>query len=330
MAFCMNCGKKIDDGRVLCPECESAVRAQTQKTGQKPSGGGKEKHVYSEKTASGLTSAANCAFSFTASPLSGEVAVGVLLPAGGFANILNPFMVLFGGIKRIVTGFRTVFKDKRKYIPAIILAAVWIVLSLLSMLGIENTVIKVLSLLTFAEGGYSGSVSGVIGGILGKGMVASFFMSLFSGGAKGVAGGAKQIFSVFKNAADDASVLCSVVLGAGVSMVFYNFLTERAVIWQSMAGIAGLFISLRATGSGSGFLREFLTSLTAKRVDGEKRENTKIITSLLSGISYGFALAVLASLIPFAYTPYCVGAMFITASIVLIAVRKFDRGGEGK
>jgi hypothetical protein len=44
---------------------------------------------------------------------------------------------LLGGIGRIFRGFRDVFKDKKKLVAVIVLAAVWTVLNILQSMGIN-------------------------------------------------------------------------------------------------------------------------------------------------------------------------------------------------
>lgn len=331
MAFCQNCGKKIDDGKTFCSGCESAAGNHTVNFPFNAQPSAEENQEgFLRKRLSGLNSASGGIFSFAASQVPGEVAAGVLPSVSGIINVFNPFSVILGGIKRVFTGFAAVFKDKKRLIPAIVLAVSWIILSLLPMLGINNVAVKLLSLLTFAGGGYSGSIAGIIGGLIGKGMVASVFMSLFSGELKGIAGGAKQIFSSFKTSAGDASLFCFTLLGAGASMIFYNFTVERASVWQDMAGVAGCLICLRAIGTGKGFLNNLISSLTAKRSAGERHENAPALTALISGMTCGFAFAVLMSPIPFAYAPYCVGVAFTAVSLVSILILKLGKGGIGE
>ncbi|MDD4124126.1 MAG: hypothetical protein PHW77_00135 [Eubacteriales bacterium] len=257
----------------------------------------------------------------SASPSVGETAV-MLLPKSGLTGTLNPFTAVFGSIKRFVCGFKSLFKNKKKLIPALVLAFLWILLSLLPMLGVNNAAVKTLSSLTFAQGGYSKNIVNIIGGLLGKGMVAAVFVSLFSGGLKSTSGGLKQTVSSFKNSIKNTESFCLWLMGTGFALVFYNFTVGKASVWQGMAGIAGLLLCLRAFGTSGGFLRNILTSLTANKSNGIRHENKISLQSLLSGMACGFAIAVIMSPIPFAYAPYCAGLAFtVTAAVSLLVLR---------
>ncbi|MPM84526.1 hypothetical protein SDC9_131599 [bioreactor metagenome] len=96
-----------------------------------------------------------------------------------------------------------------------------------------------------------------------------------------------------------------------------------ASLWQSAVGISGLLLSLRALKNTSGsFMRNMITSLLSKKQNTLRTVNTDAVERVISGLTAGFAASVVLSVIPWAYTPYCVGFAVLAAGIVLYIIRK--------
>ena len=71
-----------------------------------------------------------------------------------------------------------VLKNPKQMIPTIVLGLFWLVLALLGSFGINPLPVRILSFLTFAQGGMFGGVLGAVGGILGKVVVAAFLNAM--------------------------------------------------------------------------------------------------------------------------------------------------------
>lgn len=71
-----------------------------------------------------------------------------------------------------------VLKNPKQMIPTIVLGLFWLVLALLGSFGIDPLPVRILSFLTFAQGGMFGGVLGAVGGILGKIVVAAFLNAI--------------------------------------------------------------------------------------------------------------------------------------------------------
>ncbi len=56
----------------------------------------------------------------------------------------------------------------------------------------------------------------------------------------------------------DMRMLSVFLLGVGLALAVFNFLTGNASIQNCMVGIADFFVSVRVLGSKAGFLRGFL------------------------------------------------------------------------
>ena len=82
------------------------------------------------------------------------------------------------GVGKFLKGYirqsLTVLKNPKQMIPTIVLGLIWLVLALLGSFGINPLPVRILSFLTFAQGGMFGGVFGAVGGILGKVVVAAF------------------------------------------------------------------------------------------------------------------------------------------------------------
>ncbi|MDD4297409.1 MAG: hypothetical protein PHC69_10730 [Ruminiclostridium sp.] len=231
--------------------------------------------------------------------------------------------ILFDGLRKILINFKSVFNNKRKLIIALISAAIWILLMLLPMFSINNKFIRWLSNLTFAQGGMSNDILIIIGGIFGKSIVATFYVLLFSGGLKNVSVGLKRVLSSFKFS--NMMQLGTLLFGAGAALIIYNFMVGFAYIGNSIVGISALILTLNSLGSKTGFIRRLFTSITAKKIQEKRTENSGMLIRMLSGLTIGFGLSVVLSTIPFEYTPYYVGGVAIAAALVLTILEKKNK-----
>jgi len=245
--------------------------------------------------------------------------------AGGVIQALSPFKVLFSGAIGAVKGIGAAFKDKKKWIPAFILAVIWTFLILLPALGINPIPVRFLSWLTFAQGGIRGGIGGAVlgtmtgflGGVLGKmifaGLITSFIMALAhkQNPFKSIGGGVGRMFSAsnFK----EKNGISYLLTGAGIAFIGYNFMAGTASFSGTMAGIAALLLTLKSLGSDAGFLRDLVGGLFAKN----KMVNTQTVNTVLAGMASGFALSLPLSVIPWAYTPYVAGVLMLIAGLVL-------------
>lgn len=231
--------------------------------------------------------------------------------------------ILFDGISKIFNNFKSVFNNKRKFIMSLIVAAIWILLMLLPIFGINSKLVRWLSNLTFAQGGMSNDILIIIGGILGKSIVATFYALLFSGGLKNVSVGLKRVLSSFKFS--NMKQLGTLLFGAGVALIIYNFMVGFAYIGNSIVGISGLILTLNSLGGKTGFIRRLFTSITAKKIKEKRTENSGMLISMLSGLTIGFGLSVVLSTIPFEYTPYYAGCVALAAALVLTILEKKNK-----
>lgn len=306
--FCKACGTKLDDNAKFCDSCGTkSEMPQSSKT-----------EITQIPYLGGITPA----------PLgSGEI-IFTILPklSEGIVPVPNPIKVLLYGAFNIIRGIGAAFKDKKKWIPAIIMAVIWLSLTLLPSLGFNPRWIQGLSWLTFAQGGlglpgYNNWLQ-VTGGIVGKGLVASLVFSLFSGGnpLKKIGSGLKAMFSSY--ACKSIEQIGSLLIGIGFALAFYNFMAGYASLSMSMAGVSALLLSLRALGSHTGFLRKFFGGLTAKKTSKGKAVDTSTVNRIIGGMATGFMLSVPISALNILYLPYILGGVIFISGIIIAIIGK--------
>ncbi|MCF8011252.1 MAG: hypothetical protein K9L56_08205, partial [Clostridiales bacterium] len=152
----------------------------------------------------------------------------------------GPFQYLLGGVSRVTKGITGVFRDKKRLLLALVISILWLILLLLPVLGVKASALNWLGFLTFARGGSSGGLLGMVGGLIGKGFFAYFVTAtvipLFSGSKPfaGLRGSLKIIYNSFT--VKEKSKVSLLLLGAGSALFCYNFLTGNASLQNSMVG----------------------------------------------------------------------------------------------
>lgn len=232
-----------------------------------------------------------------ASSSAGEIDCGVMdLP--GFSGItepiteaLSPIAGIFQGIGSWVSGIFRIFKNPVSLIGTLALAALYVFLALNR--GSDSPIIKWLSLLTYAEGGFDREgILGMIGGTLGKGTTAAALLSFFNGGLVNVF---KGIGAMFTGHGEKRSFICllfGILLGGAA---YFAFVGRQPSEGSFAAGIAGALLSLEALGAGSGKLYTLAQSLTSRTTDGIRTAVQGKCDSLLRGLILGFVLATVLS-----------------------------------
>lgn len=366
--FCASCGAQMSEHASFCKACGAAAGISPQKTvavQENKDYDEKESGASTINLASGIKSVTSAFKALPAAAVPGEVSLGSnfsipkitvpglnQIPLMNSGQIMGPFKYLSGGFTRTIRGMKTVFKNKKRLIPVIILAAVWLVLNLLPAFGIEPDSVKILSILTFAKGGTTGGALDIAGGLFGKSIFAFFITSMvmpiftrrkpsaaanISGPSKG---GVSQFFGSLSESLKNTASLPLLLLGCAIAFLIYNFMTGDNSLQKSMAGISALLLSIRAIANKTGFLRGFLTawmnkSKSKKEARAMKKnaagtavtpinsdDAVRAAKRFIAGLSLGFALSIPLSAIGYPYTAYIAGAVLILASAVLALASK--------
>lgn len=225
----------------------------------------------------------------------------------------GPFRYLSSHIKSSVMNIGSVFKSPRALIAMAVMLIVWVVFSLLPLLGVNPMPVQIASLLTFSQGGLYDGVHGALGGILGKVFFAYLAMPLLAGynPFKGVAAGFRHIPAAFSRGVPPGLFF----LGLGIAPIMYNFMAGSASLMKIMAAFAGFLLALRAMGRQEGFLRGFVSSLlNAYAWHGGAAPYNE---SVLAGLAAGFLISIPLSLFVFGYVCYFVGLGLLIIGAVL-------------
>jgi hypothetical protein len=262
-----------------------------------------------------------------ASEMGGEISFehAPVLGTGGGAGLnlpidVGPLRYLSSGLIRGIKGIPKGIKNKKQLVLTIIMVLTWITLIVLPILKINPPAFKILSFLTCAQGGLKNGISGIIGGTIGKGIWAYFIFSLImpilSGKMPfaGVGGGLKKLFASL--AVKNKRMLTLLLLGISLALISYNFLAGEASLQNSMVGIAAFFVSVRALGSKTVFLRGFVTSFVRKRSQ-VVLPDLNMIDRFMAGWALGFAFAVLLSATNSSNIAYFCGFLLLIVALIL-------------
>ena len=282
--FCPKCGNKLPDNARFCDKCGNPVSGVKSDIPPKKAD---EQRIQPPEQSVRRT------FGFAASAAAGEAALGSYggAPAGAISGVIpGPGKVIRAGLKSLFTSIGSSFKDPKRLIPVFVLAAVWLVLNILQACGINPVPTRILSFLTFANGGMSGGFFGAIGGIIGKGIFAGALVSLI--GLFTRKGGEKRSFKDTVKGVFGVSLgtLWPYICGIGAAMLLYLFISGGATRISFIGGIAASFLAARAALSG-GFLQKLFGSFTKSKSPSHPN-----VSGLIRGLSVGFAAAALIGL----------------------------------
>lgn len=220
-------------------------------------------------------------------------------------NVTSPFKIVFNKLFIMFKQSLNLIKDPKKIIIPLVLSIIWLICSLLPRLGISNSPIKLISYLSFAEGGISNSIPSIIGGLIGKGLVAYFYTTLFDFKNNSI----KPLLSGLKNSVSIISTikngLPTLVFGAGISLLLSNFLMGSVDSNKSMILWVCFILSIISSQS-NGFLTQLLTSI--------KGLDTQTINH---GLSFGLLISIGMSLTNIPIILYVLGVCLIVLSIIL-------------
>ena len=231
----------------------------------------------------------------------------------------GPFSVLWDGIRNYFSSFKSIGKNPVQLIPAIVLAIVWFLATLLPACGVNPGVIKTLGFLSFAEAGMSNSIVKIIGGVIGKGMFATAVYALINMIKRGKTDKKKPLLkSIGQSFSFNTEGLWVYILGAGIASYIFLFMAGNVSKWTIMGGLAATFLSAKNVVSG-GFLSRFFGSVFEKTSKGCADLKAK---NFLSGMTAGFGLTTLLGLFNSNLVIIIVAGLFVLGGIVMIILDK--------
>lgn len=225
-----------------------------------------------------------------ASPLKGEMTLGT--------NILNNSILGYLKSKSInlYKNIKNVFKDKRKRLLIITISIIWLVLILIKSLNINFFLTDIINYLTFSTGGTGGGVITIIGGLIGKSILAYFISTLILQNKNNlnVINYIKNFIKTF-NLKEKSFIIFSVI-GIGLSLILYNFITGDASMNNSVIGIVSILLLLKALYGKTGMMKETL-HLFLNKTGIMKESESNNLNSVVTGCIIGFVLGIIISLI---------------------------------
>lgn len=214
-----------------------------------------------------------------------------------------------------------VLKNPKQMIPTVVLGLVWLVLALLGSYGINPLPVRILSFLTFAQGGMFGGVFGAVGGILGKVVVAVFLntaiIPLFQKKApfSGISGGFKGFFGAL--AVKSITAIAPLLGGIGFSLLLYAFMNSTQSLQNGIVGVVAFVMLLQNMGRQGGFLWGLVFSV-ANNISKGRTPSYTIVSRIISGMTLGFALGVALSAIKLKWCTWLGAGLLLTALVFSI------------
>jgi|GEM_PF-1405570 len=258
--------------------------------------------------------------------LSGELAVSDAADdaAAEIAVKHSAGEVVKGCVQKRIDGFKSGLTNKKLLITAGVMALVWFALTILPALGFNPAPVQSLSFLTFARGGLSGGVPGLIGGLIGKGLIAYFATLLIVGGISGesIVSNVRSFAAQFSGQKWDVASISPLLVGGGAALFVYNFLAGTSSIMNCMVGIVAFLIAARALANRAGCVRQVVAAVFAK----EGRADSGLVTKVMAGWAGGFGLGVVLSVFG-GYTCYIAGFLLLVAGAVLMVTVQKQAGG---
>ena len=312
--FCSKCGNKLPDNAKFCDKCGNPVGSvpnnqsvNNQTPAQTPPVQSTVKRAPEPQ-----------AFRFSALNVSGEAAYGAIgnTAMSAVSNAIpGPGKLIGTSVKQFFTSIGAAFKDPKRLIPAFVLAVVWLVLNILQSCGINPVPTRILSFLTFANGGMSGGFFGAVGGIIGKGIFAGALVSLI--GLFSRKGGVKRSFGETLKGAFGVSLntLWAYLTGIGAAMLLYLFISGGSTRTAFAGGAAASFLAARAA-LNTGFMRRLLGSFTKSKSPSHPN-----VSGLIRGLSVGFAASALIGLANINLILIIIGSLLLVGGIVMMILQ---------
>jgi len=322
--FCTSCGTALNEGAKFCAKCGANASHVLEEAGTLPeqatpnsetilSKAGKQMKIEAKIKAAAY---AKSMFS-EATPAyqsAGELALPAeLTPLTGDFEAENLLSLLKIGIKGLAGGLKRTLHDKKRLVVVIALVITWLLVNLLASLGIFPLPVRFLSWLTAAQGS-------LIGGTIGKGLVAALLAQLFADQAmlQTVKKGLGQLGGIAKGLRGVAGPL---LMGIAVALIVTNLMVSSN-LQNTMVCIAAFLLSAKAL-THHGFLRKFINALLPKAKD-------TTLTTLMRGWTLGFALFAALSFLPGGGNGYVLGILLLLAGGLVTVVNKNKKEASGE
>lgn len=195
---------------------------------------------------------------------------------------------------KLKAGVMDIIHHPVKLVPTIILAVIWMIISLLLAMGNDLAVVKWLNTLTYASGGMYGGALGAAGGIFGKAVFAAVLNTIVLAlwaGKNPFARSANGQSLMSKAATSGLATVAPFISGLGVSLVLYYFFNVTGSTSNTMVGIVAAVGAIQAAQSSHGLIFSIVLFIAGKASGGRTPSSSAVRNSLM-GAAAGFVLAV--------------------------------------
>ncbi len=230
-----------------------------------------------------------------------------------------------GFFSSLIRQITDLLKHPKKLIPTFVMSGVWILFSILSVVGVNIPIFRFLYTITYSNGGMFGGFFGTVGGMFGKAVFATVVNTVvlsLCAKKNPFAGINKTFASVFGNAAfSGLSSIAPFLIGAGSGVIlywFFNITSSPVNCAIAVVGAVGAILSLSKKNS---LLISLIFSVAGKLTRG-KTPSQIVVTRALTGFSAGFALGLPLTFARFGWLLFLVGALILSAGIVFAIVGK--------
>lgn len=213
-------------------------------------------------------------------------------------------------LRRGFGGIGAAMKRPFVLLPAVVLLLAQTALSVVKINAPDSTLVHILSLLTFAQGGMYAGFLGKVGGVIGKAFLAGMITKLFMKN-KGQKTPKREKLR--------GGSFALLIPGFGAGLIVYNFLTGNACLENAMSGVTSAIAVFRMAGKSEAFLPGFVRSFRKGKTPAGAAK------SVLLGVGAGLALGVLTSLRGGGYFCYALGAALLLIGLLLMLLTKNKR-----
>lgn len=320
--FCASCGSSLNEGAKFCAKCGANASPVSEEAGALSNQATPNSEtVLSEvkekvKPEVKMSEATHVKSVFTsATPayqMIGELTLpSELVPTMGDMPGEGLWSLLKNGFRGLAASFKRSLHDKKRLSIVIALATVWLVVNILAALDIFPLPIRVLSWMTAARGS-------LIGGSIGKGLVAALFAQIFTnkGMLPSIKGGISKLTAAIKGGKKTVAPL---MMSMSAALIVCNMMASSN-LQNTMVCIAGFALSAKAL-TQNGFLRRLTSAILPKAKDAT-------ITAIMGGWTLGFAVFAAVSLLPGGGNGYWSGLLLVVAGVILLVVNKNKKEGN--
>ncbi len=322
--FCRQCGAQIADNATFCRKCGHQTAQAATPDQSATQYGGQVAMQYGRQAAAQVQPAVmqqvTDFFNAFAADAPGEFGTGMFDDGiGNIANLARQGMAQARGIASAAGGTNADRKGKFHVAPALIsafaMAILWVVQLVWMRNGTENIGTTLLNWLTFAKGGVDRGVIGTIGGLLGKGAVATAVAGICGGGFRTLGAGFKRAFS---GANFRKNTIGFMLMGIGIALIFYQLFTgEEGSFAGAMAAVSGMLVTCRSLGGGAGMIFSMVRGLTARKKPNGAKVASAGTKAMLGGLTMGFSLAAAISVLSLTWAHLILGGNLFTVGLIL-------------